>query len=245
MNNRFVILIPSYQNRAWCEKNLLSALDQNYSNFRVVYVDDCSTDGTADEIERILSEHDKKNKVTLIRNNERCFMVGNVYNIVHCCDDDEIVITLDGDDWLANNNVLSRVNREYNKSDVWITYGQFKSYPENDPGCSCEIPKHIIDNGLFRRYRWCSSHLRTYYAWLFKMIRKEDLMHNGEWIKTAGDLAIMFPMLEMAGPRQSFISDILYIYNHESPINDDKVNRQMQINMEMRIRRNLQPYKKI
>ena len=69
------------------------------------------------------------------------------------------------------------------------------------------------------------------------MIRKEDLMHNGEWIKTAGDLAIMFPMLEMTGGKFMFIEkDVLCIYNEDNVLNDTKVNPTEQQTLEKYIR---------
>jgi glycosyltransferase involved in cell wall biosynthesis len=233
--NRFVIIIPSYQNRLWCEKTINSVLTQQYPIFRAIYCDDCSTDGTSDEVERLLKEHDKNNKVTLIKNTTRQYAVQNIYNMVHSCDDDEIIVMLDGDDWLSNSNVLNRLSDEYDKG-VWMTYGQYMSHNDREIGCSCEIPQSVIYAGSFRQYRWCSSHLRTFYSWLYKKIRPEDLKHNGQWLQMTGDLAAMFPMLEMAGPRQSFISDILYEYNDNTPINDSKVNRTLQIELERKIR---------
>ena len=241
--NRFVVVIPSYQNKDWCEKTLLSVLTQKYPSFRAIYSDDCSIDGTADEAAKVLAEHDKDKRVTLVRNPERLYAVHNIYNMVHSCDDDEIVVMLDGDDWLANPGVLTRLSEEYDKG-VWMTYGQYISYHDREIGCSCSIPKQIIDAGVFRRYKWCSSHLRTFYAWLYKKIRPDDLMHNGKWMQMAGDLAAMFPMLEMAGPNQSFIPDILYEYNYTSPINDGKINRNLQIELERKIR-SMPPYKRI
>jgi glycosyltransferase involved in cell wall biosynthesis len=235
VESSFVVVIPSYQNRQWCEKTILSVLTQQYPNFRAIYTDDCSTDGTADEAERILSEKDKNNIFSLVKNTNRLYAVHNIYNMAHSCDDNEIIVMLDGDDWLAHPNVLSRLNEEYQKG-VWMTYGQYISYPDREVGCSCAIPKEIIDAGSFRRYRWCSSHLRTFYAGLYKKILPDDLKHNGQWLTMAGDLAAMFPMLEMSGPKQSFIPDILYEYNYTSPINDGKINRELQISLERKIR---------
>ena len=39
----------------------------------------------------------------------------------------------------------------------------------------------------------------------------------------------MFPMLEMAGNRQEFIRDILYVYNDQNPISDHIIRRKEQI----------------
>jgi hypothetical protein len=46
----------------------------------------------------------------------------------------------------------------------------------------------------------------------------------------------MFPMLEMSGHRAKFIGEVLYIYNAANPINDCKVDRQLQRRLETVIR---------
>src|SRR4051812_23126452 len=42
----FVVIIPSYNNKDWYENNLQSVYKQHYTNYRVVYIDDVSTDDT-------------------------------------------------------------------------------------------------------------------------------------------------------------------------------------------------------
>src|SRR5258708_2734004 len=64
----FVIVIPSYNNEQFCERNLKSVLSQKYDNFRVIYIDDCSKDGTYGKVEKIIEESGQQAKVTLIRN---------------------------------------------------------------------------------------------------------------------------------------------------------------------------------
>jgi hypothetical protein len=162
--------------------------------------------------------------------------------MVHSCEDDEVIVVLDGDDYFPHSKVLDRLDKEYSKGNIWITYGQYRSFPDNGLGCSRQIPQHIIDSNSFRKFQWCSSHLRTYYAWLFKKINKEDLMLDGKFLEMTSDLAAMFPMLEMAGSRQSFISDVIYIYNYASNLNDAKVNVKLQQDIE-RMLRNKTPYK--
>ena len=39
----------------------------------------------------------------------------------------------------------------------------------------------------------------------------------------------MFPMLEMAGDRQEFIKEVLYVYNDKNPISDHNIRRKEQI----------------
>jgi glycosyltransferase involved in cell wall biosynthesis len=243
MPHKFVIIIPSYNNIQYCRDNLLSAINQEYSDFRTIYTDDCSTDGTADEVKKIIAEFDTTHRVTLIQNTQRLNILANVYNMVHSCDDDEIIVVLDGDDQLFGNNVLTRLSQEYDKG-VWLTYGQYRALSNNSIGCSQPIPNSIILGNSFRRHKWKSSHLRTYYAGLFKKIQKKDLLYNGGFFEAATDLATMFPMLEMAGPKQSFIPDVLYIYNDTSPLNNFRTKLKLQQNSEKKIRSS-QRYRKI
>lgn len=242
-NKKFVIVIPSYNNEKWANKNILSALNQNYNDFRIIYTDDLSPDNTFEKVKSIVDQHANKSKTTLIRNEVRVGALENLYNMIHSCSDDEIILTLDGDDWLSDENVLNKLNEVY-KEDVWMTYGQYQNYPDKGIGIATKIPDNIINSNNFRQYHWCSSHLRTFYAWLFKNIKKEDLMYSGKFAQSAWDMFIMFPMLEMAGKHSKFISDILYIYNLENPINDHKVDRSLQQRLD-RVSRSMKKYSPI
>lgn len=235
-NKRFVIVIPSYKNVKWCEKNITSVINQNYEDYRVIYTDDNSPDGTFNKISSIVNASSKSSKFKVYKNETRLGALENLYNMITSCDDDEIILTLDGDDWLANDNVLNTLNNYYSKEDIWMTYGQYQNYPDNGIGIACKIPDDVIQGKSYRKYSWCSSHLRTFYAWLFKKIKIEDLKYEGNFMAMTWDMTIMFPMLEMSGIHSKFISDILYIYNLENPINDHKVNVALQQKLDHYVR---------
>ncbi|GMU19493.1 MAG: hypothetical protein AMXMBFR12_06850 [Candidatus Babeliales bacterium] len=227
----FVIVIPSYNNKNWYKRNLDSAFTQKYTNFRIIFIDDCSPDNTGQMVVEYVKLLGKEDKITVILNKERVGALANIYNAVHMCQPHEIIVNLDGDDWLAHPLVLNHLNALYNDPDVWLTYGQFQWWPKNVPGFSCAVPLHILEEGKIREYGWVTSALRTYYAGLFQKIKKEDLLYENKFFPMAWDLAIMFPMIEMAGPRCRFINEILYIYNTESNINDHKVNGNQQVDL--------------
>jgi len=224
MSDHITIVVPGYNNIKWYKKNIDSINAQIYNNFNAIYMDDCSTDGTANKVANYVS--DIKN-ITFVRNQNRVGALQNLYTMIHSCDDDDVIVTLDADDWLHNPNVLSRVAREYDNNTL-LTYGQYIEHPSGTLGCSRQIPQNIIDNASYRQSGWYSSHLRTFKAKLFKSIKKEDLMHGGKFFASAWDLAMMFPMLEMAGNRAKFISDILYVYNMANPLNDHKIDPKQQ-----------------
>jgi len=231
-DKKFVIVIPSYNNEKWCIDNITSTINQNYDKYRVIFTDDCSSDSTFEKVSEVIRN---SNKYTLIKNEERLGALANLYNMIHSCNDDEIILTLDGDDWLANPNVLNTLNSVYSQ-DVWMTYGQYQNYPDNGIGVAKEYPHHIIESNRFRSHEWGASHLRTFYAWLFKKINKQDLLYNNKFMSMAWDMAMMLPMLEMSGLHSKFIPDILYRYNLDNPINDHKVDGRLQQSLDRYVR---------
>lgn len=239
-----VVIVPSYNNEKWYFDNLQSILtQQNYSNFRVIYINDCSTDKTLTYVEEYKKNYDVNGKITLINNSTRRGAMANIYHAVHSCHDDEIILLVDGDDRLANNNVFNFINTVYTKEDVWLTYGQYKEWPHGTLGFNKPFSKQVIESNSFRKAQGALpvSHLRTFYAWLFKLIKKEDLMYKNDFFVMTWDKAIMAPMLEMAGFRQKCISDVLYIYNNNNPLNDHRVDKKLQMELMYYIL-NMPPY---
>lgn len=266
------VVIPSYNNLQWYRKNLDSILCQKYSNYRILYLDDCSTDGMSAALDdylikkrvdcRIVSfdpnfsqdilevsaafsalVNEERHRVTLVHNVSRSGALSNIYRASCSCADQEIVVTVDGDDWLSDNQVLETVNSTYSKGKVWLTHGTMMEYPSGVVGWSLAIPKEIVAANAFRKFR-CPTHLRTYYAGLFKRIRLEDLLYNGKFFSMTWDMAMMFPMIEMAGERHGFISRVTYVYNMANVINDNKVDPDLQNALDRHIRA-MPPYQRI
>lgn len=260
----FVTIIPSHNNLKWFKKNLRSILNQDYKNHRLIYIDDCSTDFTSLRLKSYLKKlkvdyrevifDDKnmfdiqgntelfckeinieKNFFILVKNLRKCGAMANYYRAVHSCNDDEIIINLDGDDWLYDDEVLKRVNEVYDSGEVWFTHGTLIEFPSQIVAWSEAVPPSIIEKNAFRQSK-CPSHLRTYYAWLFKKIKLVDFLYEGEFLKMTCDMAIMFPIAEMAGDRHAFIPQVNYVYNMTNPINDSKVDAQLQNDLDKFIR---------
>ncbi len=264
-----VIIVASYKNAQWYRYNLHSLLSQRYSNYRIIYTDDNSPDGTAQYIENYLKKrlieyqcvdfddssfstpeetgeaiskliNKKKHFFTLIRNVNRCGALANLYRMIRSCADKDIICTVDGDDWLYNLDVLKGLNQVYSERDILYTHGTLVEYPHNIVAWSEPIPKKVIEKRSFRKYK-CPSHLRTFYCWLFKKIKTEDFLYNGQFFPMAWDMAIMFPIAEMSGKRHAFFDNVTYVYNMANQINDNKVNPKLQNELDAYIR-NMPPY---
>lgn len=105
---KIVIVIPSYNNPLeFTRECLQSALTQEYSNFEIVFSDDCSPQPNIEEIhKKLIMELDIDHKITYRRNDQRLGPLGNRWNAIHTINPDNIednrniiVVNLDGDDF--------------------------------------------------------------------------------------------------------------------------------------------------
>src|SRR5439155_510670 len=120
---------------------------------------------------------------------------------------------------------------KYQDPTVWLTYGNYTSHPAGYIVRTGPIPPRVAKKNTFRSYKWVTSHLRTFYAKLFHQIERKDLQWKGEFYDAAGDLAFMFPLMEMASENHyRMFDEVLYIYNVETPHNDFKEKRELQEN---------------
>ncbi len=242
-----VVVIASYNNSEWYQWNLDSVFQQAYSNYRVVYIDDCSSDRTADLVEAYVTARGQWHRFTMIRNTTRKLKMANTYMAYHeYCKDNEIVVELDGDDPLMHPLVFANINKKYSTG-VWMTYGHFVECPSGAPQIMRAIPQSAIDNRTVRKLPGCMwAGLRTYYAWLVKQVKLEDLLYNGQFLPYTSDAAIMFPMFDMSGNHFSFVTDDMWlIHNVLSSLNDHKVDTHGTSATICDIARNRQPYERL
>ena len=234
------ILTTTYNCENYIERCLYSLMSQRFKDFKCYITDDLSTDGTVNKVKEIIKD-DKR--FILIENHIKLYQPGNYDQIIRWrnLDGDEVCVEVDGDDWLPNPNVLSVIKDTYEDSKVWMTSGSFK-YQDGRKGFNRPITS--LDN--IRKSNFTLSHLRTWKSWLWKKIDEKDLKDSeGNYWSVAGDLAFMWPMIEMSGLEHfKFIDDILYVYNEANPINDHKVDFQKVRNTHSYIS-NKTPYKRI
>lgn len=242
----FVIVVPSYNNEKYARRNLDSLIHQKTSvPYSIICIDDCSTDKTG----ALMDDYARKHKLSssflkIIHNEKRMGALSNIYTTIHNhCKDHQVVVLVDGDDCLAHNLVLARLEAEYANPELWMTYGQFIFYPSTKWGTTYEITRESLLKKEVRSLVYVAQHLRTFKAGLFKKIKKEDLMLDGTFFAMNADMATMICMLEMCTPKDenavshcTFIPDILYIYNYVNPISDHIIDRSLQLELEKVIR---------
>lgn len=232
MKTFFSITINTFNHVDWIERCIRSCVEQDYDNFEVIVLDDISTDGAFEICEKIKSE--VGDKLIVLQNENKIYsQVKNILTLTQQSRPNSVVVSVDGDDWLKDNQVLNKLESIYRHGDVWMTYGRYEEHPHGHaPTEYHPYPSDVIERNSFREYNWLASHLRTYKRELFLMINEDDFkLPGGEWLDVTGDQAFMLPMLEMSGDKSRFIDEILYIYNVENPTRDGatKVDRQVEV----------------
>ena len=242
--NHFTIVIPSYNTEKWVKKCLGSSLKQEYDSYDIVYIDDASTDNTLAEVKKVIDSIDSRaNIIKVVENDVNKKALSNIYNAVRGSQDNTIIVTLDGDDWIAGKNVLQKLDQVYDE-EVWMTAGSYLdnySMQVSSPNLSL----NFWDSNI-RLKQWTISHLRTFRKNLFLSIDKKDLYdRDGDFYKFTFDQAMMFPMAEMSGPKHfREVNEVVYIYNRENPLSVDRIHRSDQLRIERDIR-NKETYKRL
>lgn len=225
------LVIPFYNAEKYLVNCINSVLSQNYNNYHIIVINDCSTDNSSN----IMSDFvNSSNKITYIENKERMYPMYNHQNaIFNYCDKDDIVVHLDGDDYLIDNNVLKFIDHFYETSKCLMMYGQ-AVYIDGRIGNA--RPYNSKQEFEYKRnLPFYVSHIRTFMAKGFYEIKNQDpeLLSfkdkNKQWYKMSADVAMMYPLMEIFGYEYVKYNDVpLYVYNNLNPICEYKLNLNLQ-----------------
>jgi glycosyltransferase involved in cell wall biosynthesis len=228
--HRIRVVVPFRNAGAYIEPCIASLKRQNHPNFFATFIDDASDDGSPDLIPRDDPRFD------IITNDKRMGPLFNRMTFIMGCDEDDIVVYVDGDDQLASDDALSWVNTLYNRYQCWMTYGQFVTQngnlgwavPYPSPGDFTEM----LDAGNMK----FPVHPLTHRAGLFQRIADYDPAFNvfrdddGEWLFYASDAVIARPLLHLAGwDRVLFNNRVIYLYTEGHDISESLHNRSDQM----------------
>ena len=237
IQNKFIVIVPVYNSEKYILKCVQSILSQTYKNYDLVVVDDKSTDNTLKIIKEEYIKSNRSFSICEIGKHSGSAIHSFKCGVEHVLSEslEDILVTVDGDDYLFDDKVLEYLNYIYQDTNIWMTYGQFIS-------CAGRYRNFCQPISDFRNYRksnlWLSSHLRTLKKKIWKRIKDKDLQDDdGNYVKYAGDLSYMLPALEMCGPKHTKCIDrILYVYNDLNPSNEFKICNGEDLKMNKRIR---------
>lgn len=159
-------------------------------------------------------------------------LLANLLPVWRSLPDDEVIVWLDGDDWLAHDSALQIVADAHRRGAL-ATYGQF-IWGDGTIGFAAPVGPDP------RSEPWRTTHLKTFRAGLVKRIRETDLRReDGAYLDLAIDQAIMLACVEMARERAVFIPQVLMVYNnaHSFAENASEAEKARELHEVGRIRR--------
>jgi len=125
----FVFLVYAHNQARWCEKSLRSLFEQDYDHYRVIFIDDASTDKTLTTAQEYIEENNQGSRTLILHHDTRLGMEESRRQALEHLLDKEIAVPLQAKDWLVSNNVLTRINLLYQNPHTWIVSAPGLAYP--------------------------------------------------------------------------------------------------------------------
>lgn len=228
VQHHFYILVPFYNAKAYLFQCYESIIRQKYKNFTIVFLDDHSSDNSLDVIP------DTHKNVIRIRQEERSYPLKNTFcGLMQLSPGPEdIIATVDGDDFLMHEDVLPMLNIIYNETGCLVSYGQYCYAVTGECGHCYAYTRE--EYAQLRQRNWRASHLRTFKYKLYQEFLKQDPEVQaykdaaGQFYTMSADVAIMHPLLEIAGyDRVHFNNKVVYGYRSH-PLNEWVINKGLQ-----------------
>jgi glycosyltransferase involved in cell wall biosynthesis len=228
---RIVVISPFWNAENYIRKNILSIATQDYNNYVHILIDDNSDDKSFQVAKETINSLPEKlqSKFRLIQNLENIGAIANqIAGISHCTMDD-IVMLLDGDDWLINNNTLFHYYNDLYAQGYEFTYGSMWSLTDNIPLIAQEYPIDVKKNKKYRthQFNWKIpyTHLRTCLSKHFFSLDIEKFKVDGKWMKSGHDNPLFYELIEKIEPEKIYCNrEIVCNYNDLNPLNDYKIN---------------------
>lgn len=223
----FCFITSSYNQQQFINTNLDSILSQNYHSYRIIYINDASTDNSLEILNNFIHTHPDID-IRLINNKKR---LGPAYSRFRGCReayDNEICVFLDGDDRLYSENVLRILAEIYQNNNIHATFGSMNNWKWN-----FRQWKSYTRNSKHKFY----PHLRTAKAYYCKKVPESYLKDsNGRWFMFCTDIALFTSIIELIDYNYVFIKNPLLIYNNYNSLNNpvEGFNKQNIINRHKR-----------
>ena len=208
MNNQVDIIIPVYNSQKYINKTIKSVFKQTYKNWKLIIIDDASTDGTIKIVEEICKK--VKKKIIILKNNVnrgQAFSRNRGLKLSKS----KFVTFLDSDDFWDKNKLKNQIkfmlsnNYDFTYTDYKIIknnqikkiivpdFYNYKRFIHNSSinTCSMIIKKKIIKNIYFKNLRFSEDYffkcqiLRNGYigykcprSYAYYLLRKDSVQSN-------------------------------------------------------------------
>lgn len=225
---KIVVISPFYNAAEYLERHIESVAQQDYDKWEHYLIDDASTDNSYQVAYDTIKRLGMENKIHLFSNEENRGAIYNQLSVIQNLSPSNIVMLLDGDDWLINNNTIFHYyNDLYWSTKTEFTYGSCWSVVDNIPLIAQDYPDHIKNAKAFRdhKFNWGIpyTHLRTFRAHLAIDLDHDTFKtEDGDYMRAGADSPLFYELIERAY-NPIAVKDVLCNYNDANPLNDFRV----------------------
>lgn len=212
MSSRFTIITPAFNCEEKIERTLYSIAGQTYKSWKMIVIDDMSTDRTSEVVLDFAQRNSLEDKITLISRKEKYGETRNTYEIVNTLSEEEIVVRVDAGDFLTDLGCFEFLNVLYNSYDPAVLWTAHRwAFTDQNISGPLDPNTNVYDQP------WLSSHLKTFRVKDFLGLNPKNFKDdNGEWIMIGCDQAVFLPMMERARRRERkliFFPRVMYHYD--------------------------------
>lgn len=181
MNELVSIIMPSYNTAEFIEESINSVINQTYTNWELIIVDDCSTDGS----EEIIKKFTQDERIKFYKN-ERNSGAAISRNYALREAKGKWIAFLDSDD-LWHPEKLEKQLNFMRKNDYHFSYTSYEEMDEqsNTTGVMVKGPQKITKTGMYN-YCWPGCLTVIYDANYIGNIQIADIKKNNDyaiWLK--------------------------------------------------------------
>ena len=227
-----VVVSPLWNAESYIQRCIQSVAQQDYDNYRHIIIDDCSSDESFEVVKSTISKLPStiRHKFILIKNTVKQYAIGNQLSVIEkYVNSGDIVMLLDGDDWLINNPTIFHYYNDLYDRGYEFTYGSMWSVVDNIPLIAQEYPLGVRQTKTYRThlFNWKIpyTHLRTCLGKYFHTLNAEKFKVDDDWMKSGADNLLFYELIEQINPDKIYCNqEVVCCYNDASPYNDYKIN---------------------
>ena len=199
------IIMPSWNTGRYIAESIQSVLDQTYTNWELIIVDDCSTDDTDEVVESF-----QDSRIVFLHNETNCGAALS-RNYAMRVARGEWIAFLDSDDlWLPE-----KLERQI---EFDLSYHEFERIDEENRPLNIYVSgPHMVDKRKMYRYDYIGQLTMMYNANHFGLIQIKDIKKNN-------DYAIRLQLFKVPGTKAYLLKENLAKYRvRKKSISHDKL----------------------
>ncbi len=150
MNRIVSIIIPTYNSKKYIKRTIDCLFKQTYQKIELIFVDDCSTDGTFHYLKNLKKKFKKKN-IKLFKTKKNSGTVAVPRNLGIKKAKGELICFLDSDDYWEQNKLELQLKDYSNKKTVYSTKAKYFDLNKNESGFFINFLRNVLQKFIINK----------------------------------------------------------------------------------------------